>query len=220
MRALSASECAGLPLSTIMARKRFGWSVRISSGITLQGMSPPMMRAPVTGLRRSARSPSPLARAAASGAKARRRGTARPACRSCRSAAPAACAGSDTSVECRFICTPRSSKRGHARGARDAARDVAHELLVDAARRAVRRPPAARRSAAATSSRPVGVRGEPCAGEQVLLHQHGRPARRGATRRCRASRCRWMSASSAVSRAARVDDDERARRVLARSRAA
>ena len=49
MRTLSASECAGLELSTTMARKRFGWSVRISSGMTLQGTSPDMTRAPVTG---------------------------------------------------------------------------------------------------------------------------------------------------------------------------
>ena len=49
--ALSATECAGLPDSTIIARKRSGWSVRISSGITLHGTRPPKMRAPATGLR-------------------------------------------------------------------------------------------------------------------------------------------------------------------------
>lgn len=47
----SASEWAGLLLSTIMARKRSGWSVRISSGTTLLGTSPEMMGAPVTGVR-------------------------------------------------------------------------------------------------------------------------------------------------------------------------
>ncbi len=35
----------------IIARNRCGWSVRISSGITLQGISPMMTFAPVTGLR-------------------------------------------------------------------------------------------------------------------------------------------------------------------------
>ena len=49
MRGLSASECTGLPLSMIMARKRSGWSVRISSGIALQGIRPVMMRCPPTG---------------------------------------------------------------------------------------------------------------------------------------------------------------------------
>ena len=51
MRALSATECAGLPDSTIIARYRSGWSVRISSGITLHGTSPPKIRSPATGLR-------------------------------------------------------------------------------------------------------------------------------------------------------------------------
>ena len=51
MRGPSASECAGLADSTHMPRKRSGWSVRISSGMLLQGISPPMMGAPVTGVR-------------------------------------------------------------------------------------------------------------------------------------------------------------------------
>ena len=51
MRCESASEWAGLRLSTIIARKRSGWSVRISSGITLHGVSPPITGAPVTGVR-------------------------------------------------------------------------------------------------------------------------------------------------------------------------
>lgn len=38
-------------LSTIMARNRSGWSVRISSGTTLHGTKPEMMGAPVTGVR-------------------------------------------------------------------------------------------------------------------------------------------------------------------------
>ena len=50
MRALSATEWAGLPLSTSIARNRLGWSVRISSGITLQGVRPPIRREPVTGV--------------------------------------------------------------------------------------------------------------------------------------------------------------------------
>ena len=50
MRGLSASECAGLPLSTSIARYRAGWSVRISSAMTLHGTSPEMIRAPATGL--------------------------------------------------------------------------------------------------------------------------------------------------------------------------
>ncbi len=50
----SASEWAGLAASTIMARNRFGWSVRISSAMTLQGTSPAITRAPVTGDRFSA----------------------------------------------------------------------------------------------------------------------------------------------------------------------
>ena len=53
MRALSGSECTGFALSMSIARKRSGWSVRISSGITLHGISPVMMRCPPTGLRRS-----------------------------------------------------------------------------------------------------------------------------------------------------------------------
>ena len=53
MRALSAREWAGLAVSTSIARKRRGWSPRISSGITLQGSIPPMMREPVTGLVRA-----------------------------------------------------------------------------------------------------------------------------------------------------------------------
>ena len=51
IRSESASEWAGLELSTIIARKRSGWSLRISSGITLQGVSPPITGAPVTGVR-------------------------------------------------------------------------------------------------------------------------------------------------------------------------
>src|SRR5258707_15133819 len=47
----SAREWAGLLLSTIIARKRAGWSVRISSGTALLGISPPTMGAPVTGVR-------------------------------------------------------------------------------------------------------------------------------------------------------------------------
>src|SRR5437867_4313104 len=50
MRCESASECTGLLLSTIIARKRLGWSVRISSGMTLNGMRPVRMRCPPTGL--------------------------------------------------------------------------------------------------------------------------------------------------------------------------
>ena len=57
MRALSASEWAGFAASTNIARKRFGWSPRISSGIALQGTRPPMMGAPVTGLRGRSREP-------------------------------------------------------------------------------------------------------------------------------------------------------------------
>ncbi len=53
-RPASAPGCA---LSTIIARNRLGWSVRISSGITALGMRPVMMRWPPTGLRRS---PPPL----------------------------------------------------------------------------------------------------------------------------------------------------------------
>ena len=49
MRGLSASECAGLALSTSMPRKRRGWSVRISSGITLAGIRPVITRWPPTG---------------------------------------------------------------------------------------------------------------------------------------------------------------------------
>ena len=52
MRGPSASEWAGFALSTSIARKRRGWSVRISSGITLHGIIPEMMREPVTGLLR------------------------------------------------------------------------------------------------------------------------------------------------------------------------
>ena len=50
IRVLSATECAGFSLSMSIARKRLGWSVRISSGITLAGIMPPMMRCPPTGL--------------------------------------------------------------------------------------------------------------------------------------------------------------------------
>ena len=50
IRALSASEWIGLALSTSAARKRFGWSVRISSGMAFDGISPAMMRWPPTGL--------------------------------------------------------------------------------------------------------------------------------------------------------------------------
>ncbi len=49
----SVSECAGLTLSIHIARNRSGWSVRISSAIELHGTSPEMIRAPVTGVRRS-----------------------------------------------------------------------------------------------------------------------------------------------------------------------
>ncbi len=52
-RSESASEWAGLELSITMARSRLGWSVRISSAITLQGTSPPITSSPVTGVRRS-----------------------------------------------------------------------------------------------------------------------------------------------------------------------
>ena len=51
IRRLSATECAGLPDSTIRARNRSGWSVRISSGIELHGISPASTRSPATGLR-------------------------------------------------------------------------------------------------------------------------------------------------------------------------
>ena len=44
IRALSASEWAGLALSMSAARNRFGWSPRISSEITFDGMRPAMMR--------------------------------------------------------------------------------------------------------------------------------------------------------------------------------
>ena len=54
IRRLSATECAGLPDSTIRARNRSGWSVRISSGIELHGISPASTRSPATGLRRRA----------------------------------------------------------------------------------------------------------------------------------------------------------------------
>lgn len=63
MRGESASEWAGFELSTIMARSRPGSSVRISSGIAFPGVRPVMMRAPLTGVARSARlSPPRLAR--------------------------------------------------------------------------------------------------------------------------------------------------------------
>src|SRR6476620_10750049 len=45
----SATECAGLLLSTIIARKRSGWSVKISCGTTFDGTRPEMTGAPVTG---------------------------------------------------------------------------------------------------------------------------------------------------------------------------
>src|SRR5690242_16014683 len=47
----SANECAGLLLSTIIARKRSGWSVKISCGTTLEGIKPEMTGEPVTGVR-------------------------------------------------------------------------------------------------------------------------------------------------------------------------
>ena len=62
IRCESASEWAGLPLSTTMARYRAGWSVRISSAMTLQGTSPDTMRAPATGLRGPPSSPATSAR--------------------------------------------------------------------------------------------------------------------------------------------------------------
>ena len=50
MRVLSASECTGLALSMNMARKRLGCSLRISSGIALQGIRPMMTLCPCTGV--------------------------------------------------------------------------------------------------------------------------------------------------------------------------
>ncbi len=55
MRRESASECAGFADSTIIARNRFGWSVRISSAITLQATSPPITGEPVTGVTTASR---------------------------------------------------------------------------------------------------------------------------------------------------------------------
>ena len=49
MRWESGSECTGFADSTISARKRSGWSVRISSGMAAHGMRPVMIRWPVTG---------------------------------------------------------------------------------------------------------------------------------------------------------------------------
>ena len=63
IRCESASEWAGLPVSTISARNRSGWSVRISSGITLHGISPAMIRD--AGDRGDGRLPAPRGRASA-----------------------------------------------------------------------------------------------------------------------------------------------------------
>ncbi len=51
----SAREWAGLADSMIIARKRSGWSVSISSAMALQGSMPPNRGAPVTGLRLTSR---------------------------------------------------------------------------------------------------------------------------------------------------------------------
>ena len=63
----SAREWAGLELSTHIARKRSGWSVRISSVIELHGTSPEMILAPVTGV--TLLRPDPAPRAPATEAK-------------------------------------------------------------------------------------------------------------------------------------------------------
>src|ERR1044072_5328338 len=47
----SAIEWAGLLLSTIIALKRSGWSVKISCGTTLDGTRPEITGEPVTGVR-------------------------------------------------------------------------------------------------------------------------------------------------------------------------
>ncbi len=59
IRGESASECAGFELSTIIARRRPGSSVRISSAIELPGVSPVMIRAPLTGVALSLRKSPP-----------------------------------------------------------------------------------------------------------------------------------------------------------------
>ena len=59
MRCESGSECTGFDDSTMRARNRSGWSVRISSGIDEAGMRPVMIRWPVTGVRRSGAPPGP-----------------------------------------------------------------------------------------------------------------------------------------------------------------
>ena len=60
MRGESGRECTGFPDSTIIARKRSGWSVRISSGMAAAGMRLVMIRSPVTGLVGSAMPRPPL----------------------------------------------------------------------------------------------------------------------------------------------------------------
>ena len=60
MRGESGSECTGLPDSTISARKRSGWSERISSGRATAGIRLVMIRSPVTGLVGSGRSRPPV----------------------------------------------------------------------------------------------------------------------------------------------------------------
>jgi hypothetical protein len=59
MRGLSGRECAGFALSTIIARKRPGWSVRISSGIDIAGIRPVMIRCPAHGRSTVVRPPPP-----------------------------------------------------------------------------------------------------------------------------------------------------------------
>ena len=209
MRGPSASECAGFALSTSIARKRFGWSVRISSGITLQGE-------PADDARAGDRS------AADALPRSSPRGERHERGRDDRRARLAEVAGQQeeqpvqvaTSVEWRFICTPRSSKLGDARG----------RGRCGAAPRAP--APRGRRSLGAVGGdrqrrevrqhllEPVGVGGEPVARHRVLLHQHA--DHRGEQEGVGAGLHLEVDVGELGGlRAARIDDDQRARRVCA-----
>ena len=187
----SASECAGLMLSTIIARKRSGWSVRISSGMTLHGMRPPITGAPVTGVR-------PTRGPAEQRAEPRVQVLA---------AGLGEVAGEDpeqlVEVGAQRAVRAPAGRRGPRTPRRSArcrcgARRRADELLVDAAARGRSRRSGRRRALERIAPAPVDVRGD-----EVLVDEPSWTSMAASAARHQASAPgrtrRWKSASFAVS---------------------